>query len=119
VRITDAFAWKRLVAIEANVVTRALNSTCKGNVDKPQVALTAVICGKDNLRRTADSTPVRGVPLPSNAFTSARDFVVAELPREDKERLLRELARECGYLLEPATYAPEDFQRKLFVDNNE
>jgi hypothetical protein len=59
-------------------------------------------------------------PLPSNAFTSARDFVVAELPREDKEMLLRELARECGYLLEPATrLVPEDFQRKLFVDNNE
>jgi hypothetical protein len=33
--------------------------------------------------------------------------------------LLRELARECGYLLEPATHVPEDFQRKLFVDNNE
>jgi len=57
--------------------------------------------------------------LPSNAFTSARDFVVAELPREDKERLLRELAQECGYLLEPAARAPEDFQRKLFVDNND
>jgi hypothetical protein len=57
--------------------------------------------------------------LPSNAFTSARDFVAAELPREDKEMLLRELARECGYLLEPAARAPEDFQRKLFVDNND
>jgi hypothetical protein len=57
--------------------------------------------------------------LPSSAFNSARDFVVAELPREDKEMLLRELARECGYLLEPAARAPEDFQRKLFVDNNE
>jgi hypothetical protein len=58
--------------------------------------------------------------LPSNAFTSARNFVVAELPREDKEMLLRELARECGYLLEPAiTRDREDFQRKLFVDNNE
>jgi hypothetical protein len=46
--------------------------------------------------------------------------VVAELPREDKEMLLRELARECGYLLEPATpHVLEDFQRKLFVDNNE
>jgi hypothetical protein len=60
-----------------------------------------------------------GFPLPSSAFTSARDFVVAELPREDKEMLLRELARECGYLLEPAKRAPEDFQRKLFVDNND
>ena len=57
--------------------------------------------------------------MPSNAFTSARDFVVAELPREDKEMLLQELARECGYLLEPAPRAPDDFQRKLFVDNNE
>ena len=57
--------------------------------------------------------------MPSNAFTSARDFVVAELPREDKEMLLHELARECGYLLEPAARAPEDFQRKLFVDNND
>jgi hypothetical protein len=61
----------------------------------------------------------RGFPLPSNTFTSARNFVVSELPREDKEILLRELARECGYLLEPATRIPEDFQRKLFADNNE
>jgi len=60
-----------------------------------------------------------GSPLPSNAFNSARDFVVAELPREDKEMLLRELAHECGYVLEPVTRAPEDFQRKLFADNNE
>jgi hypothetical protein len=59
------------------------------------------------------------VPLSSNALTSARDFVAAALPREDKEMLLRELARECGYLLEPAARIPEDFQRKLFVDNNE
>jgi hypothetical protein len=58
-------------------------------------------------------------PLPSNAFTSAHNFVVSELPREDKEMLLRELARECGYLLEPTPRAPEDFQRKLFADNNE
>jgi hypothetical protein len=61
----------------------------------------------------------REVPLPSNAYTSARNFVVSELPREDKEILLRDLARECGYLLEPAKHVPEDFQRKLFVDNNE
>jgi hypothetical protein len=33
---------------------------CKGNVDKLEVALTAVICGQDNRRRTAESTPVRG-----------------------------------------------------------
>jgi hypothetical protein len=79
--------------------------------------LTVVICNKHNQRRTAESTPVQGVPLPSNAFTSARNFVVSELPREDKEILLRELARECGYLLEPAARAPEDFQRKLFADN--
>jgi hypothetical protein len=59
-------------------------------------------------------------PLPSNAFNSARDFVVAGLPREDKEMLLHELARECGYLLEPAIkHVSEDFQRKLFVDNND
>ncbi len=33
---------------------------CKGNVDKLQVALTVVICGQDNRRRTAESTTVRG-----------------------------------------------------------
>ena len=35
----------------------------KGNVDKPQVALTVVICGQDNRRRTAESTPVQGGSL--------------------------------------------------------
>jgi hypothetical protein len=36
---------------------------CKGNVGELQVALTVVICGKDNQRRTAKSTPVQGVPF--------------------------------------------------------
>ena len=35
----------------------------KGNVDELQVALTVVICGPDNRRRTAESTPVQGGPL--------------------------------------------------------
>jgi hypothetical protein len=35
----------------------------KGNVGKLQVALTVVICGQDNRRRTAESTPVREVPF--------------------------------------------------------
>lgn len=55
--------------------------------------------------------------MPSNASTSASTVVVAGLPREDKEKLLRELAKECGYLLQPATHAKEDFQRKLFIDD--
>jgi hypothetical protein len=46
-------------------------------------------------------------------------MIVTELPREDKEKLLRELARECGYLLQPAARAREDFQRKLFLDGDE
>lgn len=54
---------KSWVAIDANIVTKGLHSTCKGNVDKLQVALTVVICGKDNRRRTAESTPVQGVPF--------------------------------------------------------
>jgi hypothetical protein len=35
----------------------------KGNVDKLQVALTVMICGQDNRRRTAESTTVRGGSL--------------------------------------------------------
>jgi hypothetical protein len=57
--------------------------------------------------------------LASKALTSACAIVVAGLPREDKERLLHELARECGYHLQPATEAPEDFQKKFFLDSGE
>jgi hypothetical protein len=56
------------MAIEAAVVTRGLHSTCKGNVDELQVALTVVICGKDNQRRIAESTPVRGVSFAVKRF---------------------------------------------------
>ncbi len=51
------------VAIDANIVTKGLHSTCKGNVDKLQVALTVVICGQDNRRRTAEFTSVQEVPF--------------------------------------------------------
>jgi hypothetical protein len=44
-------------------VTRGLHSVCKGNVDELQVALTVVIWGRDNRRRTAECTPVRGGSL--------------------------------------------------------
>lgn len=57
--------------------------------------------------------------MPSHALTSACAIVVAGLPREDKEKLLRELAKECGYLLQPAAHTREDFQRKLFLDSDE
>jgi hypothetical protein len=57
--------------------------------------------------------------MPSHALSNACAIVVAGLPREDKEKLLRELARECGYLLQPAAQAREDFQRKLFLDSDE
>lgn len=58
--------------------------------------------------------------MSSNALTaSASNTIVAGLPKEDKERLLRELAQECGYVLQPATYAREDFQKKLFLDDDE
>jgi hypothetical protein len=50
---------------------------------------------------------------------SAYAHAVTQLPREDKEKLLRALARECGYLLEPAPTVREDFQRKLFVDGDD
>ena len=59
------------------------------------------------------------VPLPSNALTSACAIVVSGLAREDKERLLRELARECGYHLHPAKDTPDDFKKKLFLDEIE
>jgi hypothetical protein len=88
----------------------------KGNLDKQQVTLTVSICAEDNQQ---NSTDVLGVPLSSNALTSASNTAVSGLPREDKERLLRELARECGYLLQPATHAREDFQKKLFLDDDE
>lgn len=57
--------------------------------------------------------------MPSNIATSACATVVAALPREDKEQLLRELAKECGYLLHPAAHTLEDFQRKLFIDDDD
>ena len=57
------------------------------------------------------------VTLPSETLNSACKIVVSGLAREDKERLLHELARECGYNLEPVRHIPEDFQRKLFLDN--
>ena len=57
------------------------------------------------------------VTLPSETLNSACKIVVSGLAREDKERLLHELARECGYHLEPVRQIPEDFQRKLFLDN--
>jgi hypothetical protein len=57
--------------------------------------------------------------MPSHALSSACAIVVSGLPREDKEKLLRELARECGYLLQPAPQAREDFQRKLFLDSDD
>jgi hypothetical protein len=56
------------------------------------------------------------VTLSSNTLTSACNTIIAELPREDKEKLLRDLARECGYLLQPSAQSREDFQRKLFLD---
>jgi hypothetical protein len=46
-------------------------------------------------------------------------MIVTELPREEKEKLLRELARECGYVLQPTAPAREDFQRKLFLDGDD
>ena len=55
--------------------------------------------------------------MPSETLNSACKIVVSGLAREDKERLLHELARECGYRLEPIRLIPEDFQRKLFLDN--
>ena len=89
----------------------------KGNVDKQQVTLTVSICAEDNQQ---NSTDFLGVSLSSNALTdSASNTIVAGLPKEDKERLLRELARECGYVLQPATHAREDFQKKLFLDDDE
>jgi hypothetical protein len=57
--------------------------------------------------------------MPSSTLTSACTTVVAGLPREDKEQLLRELAKECGYLLQPAAHTLDDFQRKLFIDDDE
>jgi hypothetical protein len=57
--------------------------------------------------------------LASKTLTSACAIVVAGLPREDKERLLHELARECGYHLQPAIEAPEDFKKKFFLDSGE
>jgi hypothetical protein len=57
------------------------------------------------------------VTLPSETLNSACKIVVSGLAREEKERLLYELARECGYNLEPVRQIPEDFQRKLFLDN--
>jgi hypothetical protein len=44
---------------------------------------------------------------------------LTELDREEKEKLLRELARECGYVLQPVPKASDDFQRKLFLDGDE
>jgi hypothetical protein len=57
--------------------------------------------------------------MSSHVLTSAFAIVVAGLPREDKEKLLRELAKECGYLLHPVSHTLEDFQRKLFIDEDE
>jgi hypothetical protein len=57
--------------------------------------------------------------MSSHALTSACAIVVAGLPRVDKEKLLRELAKECGYLLHPAAHSREDFQRKLFIDDDQ
>ena len=57
--------------------------------------------------------------MSSQTLTTACATVVAGLPREDKEKLLRELAKECGYLLHPAAHTLEDFQRKLFLDEDE
>ena len=51
------------MANDANIVTRGLHSVGKGNVDKPQVALTVMIYGRDNRRRTAECMPVREVPF--------------------------------------------------------
>jgi hypothetical protein len=59
----------------------------------------------------------REVALPFETLNSASKIAVSGLPREEKERLLYELARECGYNLEPIRQIPEDFQRKLFLDN--
>jgi hypothetical protein len=55
----------------------------------------------------------------TSASFSAYAHAVTELPREDKEKLLRALARECGYLLEPAPQIRDDFQRKLFLDGDD
>ena len=57
--------------------------------------------------------------MASHALTSAGAMVVAALPREDKEKLLHELAKECGYLLQPVAHTREYFQRKLFIDEDE
>jgi hypothetical protein len=40
-------------------------------------------------------------------LTSACAIVIASLNKEDKERLLRELARECGYQLITTTPTPK------------
>jgi hypothetical protein len=85
----------------------------KGNARRQQVTLTVLIAPKDNR-----SVPAYlEVTLPSETLNSACKIVVSGLAREDKERLLHELARECGYHLEPVRQIPEDFQRKLFLDN--
>ena len=62
---------------------------------------------------------VMGVcPMPLDVLPSAYASIT-DLSREHKERLLRELARECGYLLQPLPKAREDYQRKLFLDGDE
>jgi hypothetical protein len=90
-----------------------------GNPARPKVTLTVVIAGFDN----AGNQPSRDAGWEDNpvsfAAPSAFATSVTELPREDKEKLLRELARECGYLLQPTPKASDDFQRKLFLDGDE
>jgi hypothetical protein len=73
--------------------------------------LTVLIAAKDNRSVCLEVT------LPSETLNSACKIVVSGLPREAKEKLLRDLARECGYHLEPIVRVSEDFQRKLFLDN--
>jgi hypothetical protein len=63
IALLRACVWRAVVANDANIVTRGLHCMGKRNVGKLQVALTVMICGRDNRRRTAESTPVRGGSL--------------------------------------------------------
>jgi hypothetical protein len=57
--------------------------------------------------------------MPLDVFSSAYSNAITELSREDKERLLRDLARECDYILLPMPKARDDYQRKLFLDGDD
>jgi hypothetical protein len=59
------------------------------------------------------------VPVSFSALSPACTDAVTELPREHKEKLLRDLARECGYILQPVPQVRDDYQRKLFLDGDD